>query len=374
MPMNKKRLLIFHPAIAPYRIDLFNDLAQSFDTRICLQMRNLLNQKFDYTKIESLFKFKPIYLNQIATIHGRMVCSGYWKQLRLFKPDIVIVSEFGIDAITAIIYRKLTHSNFKIISICDDSYNMIVENNDFSSVHRKLRNIITPFLDELILVNPDVTKWYNQNFHKGYFFPIIANDNRIRKLYEEALPTSRLNILKYNLKGKKIFLFVGRLVKIKNVSTILEAYRIANIDNSALIIIGDGPEKKELIKQAKRLNINAIFAGRLEGTELYSWYNISDCFILPSTLEPFGAVTNEALIGGCMALVSQNAGSNCLIKENENGSIFDPTNIQELASKMTHIVQNTIVNDGSSLRNNKMHISYSVASKKLIQHLNNIAK
>ena len=31
------KLLIFHPTIAPYRIDFFNDLSRSFDSRICLK-------------------------------------------------------------------------------------------------------------------------------------------------------------------------------------------------------------------------------------------------------------------------------------------------------------------------------------------------
>lgn len=30
----KKRLLIFHPTIAPYRIDLFNDLNRNFDSSV----------------------------------------------------------------------------------------------------------------------------------------------------------------------------------------------------------------------------------------------------------------------------------------------------------------------------------------------------
>ena len=47
----KKRLLIFHPTIAPYRIDFFNDLYRAFDTRVCLQYWNLRDQTFDYEKI-----------------------------------------------------------------------------------------------------------------------------------------------------------------------------------------------------------------------------------------------------------------------------------------------------------------------------------
>ena len=58
----KKRLLIFHPTIAPYRIDFFNDLYRAFDTRVCLQYWNLRDQTFDYDKLYARFRFHPFYL------------------------------------------------------------------------------------------------------------------------------------------------------------------------------------------------------------------------------------------------------------------------------------------------------------------------
>lgn len=53
------KLLIFHPTIAPYRIDLFNDLSKAFQTRICLRYWNLRDQTFDYQKIYTRFQFRP---------------------------------------------------------------------------------------------------------------------------------------------------------------------------------------------------------------------------------------------------------------------------------------------------------------------------
>ena len=91
------------------------------------------------------------------------------------------------------------------------------------------------------------------------------------------------------------------------------------------VIVGDGPEKTLLEKLSKDCS-NVVFTGRLEGDSLYAWYNIAQIFTLPSRQEPFGAVTNEALVGGCYVLVSKLAGSSCLIKENENGNVINPYN------------------------------------------------
>ena len=67
---------------------------------------------------------------------------------------------------------------------------MIVNNNDFSCKHRVVRRLITPWLDNIILVEPKVVDWYQRHYHKGIWFPIIRNDNKVRKNYERLIPES----------------------------------------------------------------------------------------------------------------------------------------------------------------------------------------
>ena len=47
---------------------------------------------------------------------------------------------------------------------------------------------------------------------------------------------------------------------------------------------------------------------------------------MPSYKEPFGAVTNEALQGGCKVLISRLAGSACLVSDTINGYIISIIN------------------------------------------------
>lgn len=93
------RLLVFHRTIAPYRIDFFNDLSEAFDARVCLQYKNLLNQKFDYDKIIEQFRFNPIYLKELVRVKSLIISCNYWKQLDEHRPDIVLVSEFVLTAL-----------------------------------------------------------------------------------------------------------------------------------------------------------------------------------------------------------------------------------------------------------------------------------
>lgn len=316
-----KRLLIFHPVIAPYRIDLFNEFSKRFDAKICLFRRNLNSQKFDYSKIEAQFNFKPTYVERSQGFL-RWVKSLI-SQLREFNPDVVICSEFGVATLVAILFKLVMFKSYDIISIVDDSYNMVAEGNQFSRKHAWATRVMTPLLKNVINVEPRVVNFYRERYGKGIYMPIIVDEQNARERLQRILPISCQYVVKYSLEGKKVLLFVGRLVDIKNISFALRAFILADIVNSAFVIVGDGPEKESLMKIAEG-HSNILFTGRLEGDALYAWYNVAQVFTLPSVQEPFGAVTNEALLGGCYALVSRLAGSNCLVVENVNGNIVDP--------------------------------------------------
>ena len=365
-----KRLLIFHPTIAPYRIDFFNDLYSAFDTRVCLQYWNLRDQTFDYDKIYAQFAFKPHYLKEIVKIGARSLWGGFWKHLDNFNPDIVLVSEFNVTALMVLAHRFLKRKKYKVISICDDSYNMVAENNDFSRLHRMARRLVVPRLDNLILVEPKVTQWYQEHYNKGICFPIIKPEEKARKEYERVLPISKETVKQYCLKDKKVFLFVGRLVALKNVETIIRAFACLNQEENIFAIVGDGPERENLETLAKDLKANVIFTGRLEGEALNMWYNIADAFVLASYQEAFGAVTNEALLAGCYALVSNKAGSACLVEEGVNGYTFSPMNVEELTQKMEKISALLSVKEEIVFKENMMQISYSHYMNSLIETIN----
>ena len=365
-----KRLLIFHPTIAPYRIDFFNDLYRAFDTRVCLQYWNLRDQTFDYEKIYAQFAFKPHYLKEIVKFGQRSLWGGFWKHLNEFNPDIVLVSEFNMTALMVLAHRFFKRKKYKVISICDDSYNMVAEGNDFSKLHRMARRLVVPRLNDLILVEPKVTQWYKEHYGKGICFPIIKPEEKARKEYERVLPMSQDAIKQYDLEGKKVFLFVGRLVALKNVETIIRAFACLNQEENIFAIVGDGPERNNLETLAKDLKANVLFTGRLEGDALNVWYNIADTFVLASYQEPFGAVTNEALLAGCFALVSNKAGSSCLVEEGVNGYTFSPMNVEELAQKMGKISALLSTKEKDGLKKNMMQISYSDYMNKLIKAIN----
>lgn len=368
----KTKVLIFHPTIAPYRVDFFNDLNRAFDTRVCLKYWNLRDQTFDYKKIYSRFAFRPVYLKEMFSFRGRSFCRGYWKHLNQFAPDLVLTEEFGIGTLLVLMHRFFKRKKYKIVTLCDDSYDMVSANHDFSKLHRMARKYLAPRLDDIIVVEPTVQDWYREHYDKGYFFPIIQEDSHARNQYLKVLPRSLDLQHRIRLTGKKVFLFVGRLVALKNVKTIFQAFARLNQRENVLVIIGSGPEKYSLTRMADSLHLNVIFTGRLEGDALNVWYNLADVFVLASYQEPFGAVTNEALLAGCYALVSTKAGSACLVADGENGFTFDPMDVERLSEDMRIIRSFPTRLEEDGLKQNRMKYSYKECMGQLITHLQSL--
>lgn len=138
------------------------------------------------------------------------------------------------------------------------------------------------------------------------------------------------------------FLYVGRFAPEKNLLFLLRAYRRyreIHSDPWRLVMVGDGPQRAELldIERAEELS-DVIWPGFKQSNELPLYYAFAGCFILPSVLEPWGLVVNEAMASGLPILASRRCGcATDLVVPGENGFTFDPDDVDELAGLMKKI-------------------------------------
>lgn len=374
--MNKQKLLIFHPALAPYRVNFFNALGRLFCCKIIFLTRNNANQNFDQEALLANATFEYEYLDKHWIILKRNVNLGYWKAIKEFKPDIVLCCEYGLSLLSTFIYKKFHfRAKFSIFTSSDDSLKMVHE---LHGIRKHLVLFYRTRINGIIVTNPSVAKYYSDKLGVKhlFYFPIIYDDDSYRKKIEQVLSITSNYVTQYSLDGKKVFLFVGRLVdKIKNVSAVLYAFR--NIEeslrkNSKFIIIGTGMDLEMLKDTCNKLglNDNVIFAGRYEGKELLAWYSTADFLILPSVHEAFGAVTAEALQAGCRGMISCNAGSNCLI-DNSNGIVFNPSLREEFISALAEMLNTAQPVSNLALRPNRLPVKFKERITELQKFLSN---
>ena len=58
----KKKLVVFHPAIAPYRVDFFNSLNKEFDAIFYFEFGDVLEQSFAQDELRGRLEFVPRFL------------------------------------------------------------------------------------------------------------------------------------------------------------------------------------------------------------------------------------------------------------------------------------------------------------------------
>lgn len=358
--MTKKKLLIIHPTIAPYRVDFFNRLYELFDTKICLKYINLKSQKFDYKLISDRFLFTPDYLPEGAKYR---LFKSLWHQIKDSNSDIVMTCEFGLVTLTALIVRLICHKSYKIVVMTDDSFDMVSGGKDFSFKHRLARFVLASKIDDLIVVEPRVECWYQDKYGKGFYFPIIVDEVKAAAYYKSLQPLSLQIAEKYNLIGKKVLLSVSRLVELKNLHRVIDAFSQTPTD-ATLVIVGDGDERMSLEQHAEKVDKEIIFTGRFDGDELYAWYNIASVFILASYQESFGAVTNEALLSGCRVIISEKAGSSCLVND-DNGELINPFDTAAMSIAIKRQLDTANIPDLSTNRNSLMNLSFEDRMSKL---------
>ena len=348
--LRKKKVLVFHPSIAPYRIRFFNELYKEFETRICLYYENLKSQKFDYKKVTEKFEFTPDYFDRNLKVKKRIVYLGHKERILAYNPDVVIVGEYGEGLWSAIITRFFYRKKYKIITICDDSYKIAEE---CKGLRKISRDFGISFLDGIILCNDKAERWYREKFNlKIFVFPIIQDEHEFREDDNKAIELAREYINTYNLIGKRVFIFVGRVAPEKNieylVNSFLESHGIYP-DNILMIIGGILEKDSGLLARIQKTIKDAhgedyvIYLGRKEGLELKAWYFVGQVLVLPSIYERFGAVVNEALLSGEHVMVSENAGAACLVRD-DNGvlinikdSIIDFSRIVEMVKPINNL-------------------------------------
>lgn len=142
-------------------------------------------------------------------------------------------------------------------------------------------------------------------------------------------------------KGRAEFLAIGRFVERKNFARLLEAYAqyvaATTVAPWPLTLAGDGPEAVALKTQAARLGIaeHVTFPGFVDYADLPALYAKASAFFLPSAVEQWGLVANEAMAAGCAVTMSRACGATRdLLLPGFNGYEFMPTDTAALARCM----------------------------------------
>lgn len=130
------------------------------------------------------------------------------------------------------------------------------------------------------------------------------------------------------------FLFFGRLSREKGLMTLTDAFQA--VQEATLNIVGEGPLKQTLLEEIEKKQIkNTRLLGFKQGEELHSLIRNSKFVILPAECyenNPLSII--EAFASGKPVIGSGVGGIPELIKEGQNGFIFQMGKSEDLAEKI----------------------------------------
>jgi len=142
-------------------------------------------------------------------------------------------------------------------------------------------------------------------------------------------------------KARYTFLHAGSLIHRKGIDILLEAVReLSGRGREFRLILAGGKPDEDYEAMAREFKIEDCveFSGFVEGDALEQLYRETDCFVLASRYDTYGAVTHEAASYGCALLISRNAGSSqVLVEDGLNGWVIAP-DARDLAEKMREVM------------------------------------
>ena len=213
------------------------------------------------------------------------------------------------------------------------------------------------FLLRYLLSIPKKILTVSQDLVDYYHLPGLPKTEIIYvgSAYEESkkkISPTQVKEVKESLKllpGEVVIGFVGRLVRWKGASVLIEALRIVAETESAIkaVIVGGGQnqedsnelELKNLVK-AYGLAKMVTFTGFVPQEKVNVLYQIFDIFVHPSLEpEPFATVVVEAMTVPLSVIGTNIGGTPEIIKDHKNGLLVPPGDPEELAKAILTLIK-----------------------------------
>lgn len=198
-----------------------------------------------------------------------------------------------------------------------------------------------------------ITRWFlskideNVAVSKGIseFYYKLKISNKIYPVVHHGITVNSFNAEKFTQECRKShpqLIIVGRLELFKGHRYLLAALPevIKHFPSLKLLVLGDGSQKENLVKQAENLGIinNVEFLGFK--THPYSYLAHSEIIILPSLFEPFGLVYIEAFALKVPVIAFNVPAANEIIENGKTGLLVEKGNSEAITQKILYLLNN----------------------------------
>jgi len=175
------------------------------------------------------------------------------------------------------------------------------------------------------------------------------------------------------LAGKRLLLYVGRMGNEKNITFLLPVLKLIreSVSDTALVLIGDGPYRKNLLKEAALLGLSDLVhaPGYMDRKDLRLAYGCADVFVFPSKTETQGLTPIEAMMCGRPVVAIGEMGTRDVM-QGDHGGFMVPDDEQAFAGAVVRLLSDDGLRAGKAAEARAWASRFDVASttRQLVGH------
>ena len=339
------KIFLIIPTLKPGGAErVMSELANEFSKNNHEVHLVLLVQSDDFYSINPSVKIHRLgFINKGGVKKLKAELNTFYKLRKLLKsvkPEAILsfMDKYNVFTILASLFLNLS----VFISDRSNPYNPI-------PITLEILKKITYKYASGIVAQTSLAKEISKKKYGNKNIKVISNPVRLINMHSE-------------IERQKIILNVGRLVPEKGQKFLIEAFGKLNLSDWQLVILGDGPLRKELETQVNDLGIkdNVYMPGTTNNVD--EWLAKTSIFAFPSVSEGFPNALVEAMASGLPCISFDcDAGPRDIIKNGENGFLVPLKNTAEFSEKIQFLIDNTefrlLMGNKASEIKNKLEIS-----------------
>jgi 1,2-diacylglycerol 3-alpha-glucosyltransferase len=251
--------------------------------------------------------------------------------IRKWQPDVIhIHTDIGIG-----IFGKITAFFLKVPTVV--TYHTMYE--DYTHYAGFLKGLASRVVKQFSksiaeqcteFISPSLkTKEKIRSYGVNRYINIVPTGIDFSRFQLASLDNNKLAEIKnrWILQGEKVLLSLGRVAKEKSMDVILKGFAKviqSGEKNIRLVMVGDGPDRHDLIELANQLGISnhVSFVGAVPIQEVPYYYQLADVFVSASLTETQGLTFMEAMVSDRIVLCRFDDNLAELVRHQQTGFIF----------------------------------------------------
>lgn len=294
------------------------------------------DESFSYKEEDGVLKIPSFPIGLMNFRQSGIYPLKALKIIKKWKLDIIHShTEFSIGTFARLISKQLNIPLVHTYHTMYEEYIYYITKGYFDSASKKLVEYLTLFLcdktiDELIVPTEKAKELFKDKYKVKRDVYVIPSGIDTTRFYRENIDKNEIINLKKDLGLKKtdfIVLYVGRIAKEKSIDFLINNFNsvLKQIPKAKMIIVGDGPDIKDLIDLSKKegLEDKIIFAGKAPWTDVPKYYSLCDVFVTASKTETQGLTVMEAMGASKPVVAIRDESFELMITDKKDGLFFD---------------------------------------------------